>query len=63
MLDGVLGAVGNLRKSPGSGQVGELLRSGYRARMDLFWGKIAWVIVVAAALAAIWYFKGSRKPP
>jgi hypothetical protein len=31
--------------------------------MDLFWGKIGWIVVVAAALAAIWYFKRSRKPP
>jgi hypothetical protein len=31
--------------------------------MDLFWGKIAWVVVVGAAIAAIWYFKRSRKPP
>jgi hypothetical protein len=28
--------------------------------MDLFWGKIAWVVVVVAAIAAIWYFKGKR---
>ena len=31
--------------------------------MDLFWGKIAWVVVVVAAIAAIWYFKGKRKEP
>jgi len=31
--------------------------------MDLFWGKIAWLVVVAAALAVIWYFKSSGKPP
>jgi uncharacterized membrane protein len=37
--------------------------SSYRARVDLFWGKIAWCVVIAAALAAIWYFKRSRKPP
>jgi len=28
--------------------------------MDLFWGKIAWVVVVVGAIAAIWYFKGKR---
>jgi len=39
------------------------LRSSYRARVDLFWGKIAWFVVIAAALAAIWYFKSYRKPP
>jgi hypothetical protein len=32
-------------------------------RVDLFWGKIAWFVVIAAALAAIWYFKSYRKPP
>jgi hypothetical protein len=31
--------------------------------MDLFWGKIAWVVVVVATIAAIWYFKGKRKGP
>ena len=59
----VCSAPWHVRKSAGSGQVGELLSSGYRARMDLFWGKIAWLVVVAAVLAAIWYFKSSRKPP
>jgi hypothetical protein len=31
--------------------------------VDLFWGKILWVVVIAAALAAIWYFKSYRKRP
>jgi hypothetical protein len=35
----------------------------YRLGMDLFWGKIAWVVAVVAAIAAIWYFKGNRKGP
>jgi cobalamin biosynthesis protein CobD/CbiB len=61
MLDGVPGS--SVRKKPRLRQVGELIRSRYRARMDLFWGKIAWLVVVAAVLAAIWYCKSSRKPP
>jgi hypothetical protein len=28
---------------------------------NLIWGKIAWMVAVAAALAAIWYFKVYRK--
>jgi hypothetical protein len=29
--------------------------------MDLFWGQVAWIVVVLGTLAAIWYFKVYRK--
>jgi hypothetical protein len=25
--------------------------------MDLFWGKVAWIVTMLLAFAAIWYFK------